>query len=181
MSYISMVEPEEASPALRDAYARVGAARGRVANVLRAHSVNPAAMATHVTLYEALMFGLSELSRVEREVIAVAVSAANECAYCVSHHSVALRSAGGDPVLAAVVCGDTDAAPLDERGRALVPSATRLTRAPASMMPDDVAALRAVGLSDAAIHDATAVAAYFNFVNRLVHGLGVELEPGGGW
>ncbi len=48
------------------------------------------------------------------------------------------------------------------------------------MFAADVETLRGAGLSDAAIHDAAAVTAYFNFVNRLALGLGVELEPGFG-
>lgn len=65
---------------------------------------------------------------------------------------------------------------LDARGRALVDYALKLTRSPHSVSPDDIERLRAAGLTDEAIHDAAAVVAYFNFVNRLASGLGVELE-----
>jgi len=81
MAWIHEAEPADASPALAAAYARVGAARGRVANILKVHSVNPAVMTAHLELYRTLMFGPSELSRAERETVAVAVSAANECRY----------------------------------------------------------------------------------------------------
>lgn len=64
--------------------------------------------------------------------------------------------------------------------RALVDYALKLTLAPRQVAEPDVAALRAQGISDAGIHDAAAVAAYFNFVNRIASGLGVELEPGRG-
>ncbi len=81
MAWIHEVKPSDASPALAAAYARVGAARGRVANILAVHSVNPAAMTAHLALYRTLMFGSSELSRAERETLAVAVSAVNDCRY----------------------------------------------------------------------------------------------------
>ena len=72
-------------------------------------------------------------------------------------------------------CPDDTA--LDRRERALVDYVLKLTRTPRDVSAADVEAIRAVGLSDAAIHDAAAVAAYFNFVNRMASGLGVELEP----
>lgn len=51
------------------------------ANILASHSLNREALAAHVRLYRAIMFGESPLSRVEREALAVAVSAANDCHY----------------------------------------------------------------------------------------------------
>ena len=71
-----------------------------------------------------------------------------------------------------------DDAPLPGRTRALVTYALKLTRAPARVTAADLAPLRAAGLSDRGIHDAAAVAAYYNFVNRLAEGLGVALESG---
>lgn len=71
---------------------------------------------------------------------------------------------------------DPDKARLEPRSRALVEYALKLTRAPWTAVEADVEVLRAAGLSDAAIHDAASVAAYFNYVNRLASGLGVELE-----
>lgn len=50
-------------------------------NVLACHSLNPKALEAHVSLYQTIMFGESPLSRPEREAIAVAVSAANDCHY----------------------------------------------------------------------------------------------------
>lgn len=58
--------------------------------------------------------------------------------------------------------------------------ALKLTLAPRTMTADDIAPLRAEGLSDAGVHDVNAVVAYFNFVNRIAQGLGLELEEGGG-
>lgn len=81
MSWIKTVGEEEADDALRRAYEEVGAARGPVANVLKVHSLRPRVMTAHLALYRELMFGRSELTRAEREMIAVAVSAANRCHY----------------------------------------------------------------------------------------------------
>lgn len=82
MAYIPYVPYEEAAGLLEKLYDRYGRmARGWVDNILRIHSLNPASMEHHVTLYAHLMRGRSPLSRVQREMIAVTVSAANDCFY----------------------------------------------------------------------------------------------------
>jgi len=74
------------------------------------------------------------------------------------------------------VARDWRRAPLDSADRALADFADRLTRAPASMGEHDVAALRRAGFDDVAVHDATQVVGYFNYINRVASALGVELE-----
>lgn len=81
MSWIKIIEPSEADSELTAAYEAVGAARGTIANILKVHSIRPRAMSTHLALYRELMFGRSELTRREREMIGVAVSSANACHY----------------------------------------------------------------------------------------------------
>lgn len=81
LSWIRVVEAGEADEKLRNAYETVGAARGEVANILKLHSLRPEAMIAHLNLYRELMFSRSELTRRERETIAVAVSVVNECHY----------------------------------------------------------------------------------------------------
>ncbi len=81
MTWIDVIEPERASDELAAAYKTVAGARGIVANILKVHSIHPAAMLAHLQLYRELMFGKSELTRAEREMIAVAVSATNRCHY----------------------------------------------------------------------------------------------------
>jgi uncharacterized peroxidase-related enzyme len=71
---------------------------------------------------------------------------------------------------------DPAGAPLDERRRALVGYALKLTRTPQACTQKDIADLRDAGVSDSAIHDVAAIVSYFNFVNRMALGLGVELE-----
>ncbi len=72
---------------------------------------------------------------------------------------------------------DYRTAELDEATRAVLDFAVKLTRTPGDMMPSDLDALRQNGLSDLAIHDIVQVAAYFNYINRIADGLGVDLEP----
>lgn len=92
------------------------------------------------------------------------------------HHGESLRALTKDPELVASLEHDPYTADLEARARAIVDYALKLTRTPDEVSEADVAALREAGLSDAAVHDVAAVTAYFNFVNRMASGLGVEIE-----
>ena len=81
MAWIRVVDERDAEGDLASAYAEVAASRGRVANILKVHSLSPPAMKTHLAFYRQMMFGRSELSRSQREAIAVAVSTVNGCHY----------------------------------------------------------------------------------------------------
>jgi hypothetical protein len=81
MTWIPIVPRADADPALEAAYDDVSGARGTVANIMGVHSVHPAAMTAHLRLYQEVMFAPSEMTRVEREIVAVAVSRANDCFY----------------------------------------------------------------------------------------------------
>jgi uncharacterized peroxidase-related enzyme len=81
MSWLRVIDETQADETLKRSYDEVRAARGVVANILKIHSVHPEVMTAHVRLYRELMFGRSELTRAEREMIAVAVSVVNHCHY----------------------------------------------------------------------------------------------------
>ena len=65
---------------------------------------------------------------------------------------------------------------LDQPTAALLEYAEKLTRAPGAMAESEVHRLREAGWSDRAVHDATQVVAYFNYINRIADGLGVDPE-----
>jgi uncharacterized peroxidase-related enzyme len=131
-------------------------------------------MGNHLDLYMTLMFGRSGLSRAEREAIAVVVSAENECEYCVNHHVEALRRYIRDEEILNMLATADGLETLEPRLSNIVRHAEKLTSAPGAMTESDLGELRAVGLSDADILDLSLITAYFNFVNRLALGLGVE-------
>lgn len=147
-----------------------------VANVLKIHSVNPDVLEIHMKLYEQIMFGESILSIAEREMIGVVVSKANECPYCVSHHSEALFHVCKDKELMKKVSKNYHEANLNEKQLLMCKYVDKLTRTPYKMVEDDIITLREIGFNDEAIFDINQICAYFNYVNRIVHGLGVELE-----
>jgi uncharacterized peroxidase-related enzyme len=78
--------------------------------------------------------------------------------------------------LAGALARDWRTAALSDQDRAMLGYAVKLTRTPAAIRGPDVQALRRVGFDDAAILDVCQVVAYYNYVNRLADGLGVELE-----
>lgn len=173
--WIRVIEQKEAAGRLRQVYEETAKKRGGLAQIHKIHSLNPESLSAHMELYLTLMFGVSPLSRRERELIGVAVSRTNGCLYCVSHHSDALARYEKRPgIITLVQTGRWDA--LEPRDAALCRYVEKLTRYPRHMEEQDLAPLRKEGLSDTEILDTVQIAAYFNFVNRLVLGLGVAVE-----
>lgn len=179
MAFIDVVDPEDAEPGskLDDFYDEVAGERGNVAHVHRLASLHPALGEAHLELYMALMYDHDAgLDRRRREMIAVAVSSANGCGYCITHHGEALERYA-DEDFVETVAGDPHGADLEPEDRALVDYALAVTDAPGKVEAGDADALRELGFDDEDVLNACAVASYFNFVNRLVLGLGAELEP----
>lgn len=177
MSYIRTIEEAEASGQLADLYKRGRNPDGSVDNVLKVHSLNPDSLCAHLEVYIAAMHRPSPLSRAEREIVATVVSRLNGCAYCLRHHSEGLRRLLPEDRRALVdelLAGEESS--LTDRERAMVAYARKLTDAPASVGASDIDGLRAHGLDDRAIVDLACVVAYFAYANRIVLGLGAEIE-----
>ena len=176
MSWIDKVEVSDADGKLGAMYAELLEKRGKISNILKVHSLNPTAMGDHLNLYMTIMFGKSGLSRAEREAIAVVVSANNDCAYCVNHHVEALRHYIEDEEILEMLATADGLETLEPRLSNIVRHAEKLTSAPSAMTESDLGELRAVGLADKDILDLTLIVGYFNFVNRIALGLGVEFS-----
>jgi len=176
MSWITEIDAEEAGEKLAAVYAELIEKRGKISNILKVHSLNPDALGNHLDLYMTIMFGKSGLSRAEREAIAVVVSAANDCGYCVSHHVEALRRYIKDEEILEMLASADGLETLEPRLSNIVRHADKLTSAPSAMTEIDLGELRAVGLSDGDILDLTLIVSYFNFVNRIALGLGVSFS-----
>lgn len=177
MSWIRVVEPQDAEGTLAEAYAEVGRRRGEIAEIHQVQSLNPAAMKAHLDLYMAVVYRKGGLSRAQREMIGVTVSSLNRCPYCVIHHAEALAHYEKSPEVVEGIKADYRQVPLREQDRAMLDYAAKLTTEPAGMTEKEVETLREAGFTDGEVLDINLIASYFNFVNRVVHGLGVELEP----
>lgn len=148
---------------------------GLVPNVLRAYSFDDAKLGAFTGLYNELMLGPSGLGKLEREMVAVVVSAANRCYYCLVAHGSAVRELSGDPELGEMLVMNWRVAELPERQRVMLAFAWKLTVTPHEIGEEDRLALRACGLSDRDIWDLASVAAFFNMSNRVASA--VELMP----
>jgi uncharacterized peroxidase-related enzyme len=78
---LRLIEEGEATGALKAQYDAAVERAGKVFNIVKAMSLNPETLSASMDLYRAVMFGQSELSRAERELLAVVVSRANDCYY----------------------------------------------------------------------------------------------------
>ena len=172
-----MIDEADASGELKEIYDRIIGSRGKLSNIMRIHSLNPPTMQAHMDLYLKIMFGRSKIRRADRELIATVVSAANGCPYCVHHHAEALNFYWKDRDRVTQATRDFRALDLTGRQRAMLEYAEKLTKTPADVSEADVAALRAEGLTDRDILDVNLIVSYFNFVNRIASGLGVDFSP----
>ncbi|WP_278922805.1 MULTISPECIES: peroxidase-related enzyme [Pseudophaeobacter] len=146
---------------------------GMVPNVLRAHSFDENKLNTFSALYNELMLGDSALSKLEREMIAVVVSAVNSCFYCLAAHGAAVRQLSGDPKLGEMLVMNYRVAPLDARQRAMLDFAVKVTKASAEIEESDRAALRQVGFTDRDIWDIANVTGFYNMSNRVASATGM--------
>lgn len=178
MAWLAVTDEHNATGDLKVAYDSIAERRGRLSNIMRIHSARPDAMLRHMDLYVEIMFGRGGIRRADRELIATVVSAANSCDYCVRHHSEALNHYWKDEAkIATVVAERENAAFLDDRQKALLTYAVRLTTTPEAVAETDVLLLRSHGLEDTDILLLNLIVSYFNFVNRIAVGLGVDLSP----
>lgn len=150
---------------------------GMVPNVLRAHAFDVEKLNAFTALYNDLMLGESNLSKLEREMIAVVVSATNRCFYCLTAHGAAVRALSGDPVLGEMLVMNWRVADLDERQKAMLDFAEAITLASYKTTEADRQVLRDVGFSDRDIWDIANVAAFFNMSNRVASAIDMRPNP----
>jgi uncharacterized peroxidase-related enzyme len=161
------LKPGELTPEMAAYFAKCEEKLGFVPNVLKAYAFDMPKLSAFVAMYNDLMLAPSGLSKLEREMIAVAVSAHNRCYYCLVAHGAAVRQLSGDPPLGELMAMNYRAARLSKRERAMLDFAVKLTAEPWLMDEEDRACLRRAGFSDRDIWDIAAVAGFFNMTNRV--------------
>lgn len=166
---LNLPEPkrEDMAPDLQKYFGKCDEKLGFVPNVLRAYSFDEDKLRGFMGMYNELMLGPSGLSKLEREMIAVAVSSINHCYYCLTAHGAAVRQLSGDPALGELMVMNYRAAELSPKQRAMLDFATKLTETPDKMGEADRQGLRDAGFSDKDIWDIAATASFFNMSNRM--------------
>lgn len=162
---------------IRKYYAVCEEKLGLVPNVLKAYGFSPERLNGFSTMYNALMLGESDLSKAEREMIAVVVSSLNHCFYCAIAHGATLRELTGDAALADAIAANYRHAPITPQQRAMLDFAAKVTRASAEIEEADRQTLRDAGFSDRAIWDIAEVAAFFNMSNRMASAVAMRPNP----
>jgi uncharacterized peroxidase-related enzyme len=159
--------PEKLSPDMAAYFAKCEEKLGFIPNVLKAYAFDMQKLSAFVAMYNDLMLAPSGLSKLEREMIAVAVSAHNRCYYCLVAHGAAVRALSGDPALGELMVMNYRAARLSARERAMLDFAVKLAAEPWLIEEEDRAALRRAGFSDRDIWDIASVAGFFAMSNRI--------------
>jgi len=165
MPRLSVIEPDQATGKAKELFD--GPLKGKAFNIFKGLANSGAALNAYAQLSGALAEG--ELTAAERESIALAVSEANGCDYCVAAHTAIGKGAGmsDDDAVAA-----RKAEPADPRTRAIVNFAMALREKKGYVAADDLKAAKDAGLSDGAIAEIVANYAlnvftnYFNHVNE---------------
>ncbi|MGR3617564.1 MAG: peroxidase-related enzyme [Paracoccaceae bacterium] len=150
---------------------------GMVPNVLKAYAFDIDKLNTFVGMYNDLMLGESNLSKLEREMIAVVVSSINKCFYCLVSHGAAVRQLSGNPQLGEMLAVNYKLAPLDSRQRAMLDFASKMTQASKDIEELDRQALRQAGFSERDIWDIVNVAGFFNMTNRVASATAMVPNP----
>ncbi len=167
-------QPEESlDPGLQKLFRKAREALGFVPNVFVGYMVRPKHFSLWFSHFRELVMGEGELSRAEREMISVVVSAENHCLYCLVSHGADLRVALEDPILGDRIVFDYRRAGLDARTTAMLDYAVKITNNPVECEEADIENLRTFGFSDEAIFDIAEIAAMYNFTNRLAAASGM--------
>jgi len=166
VSIYDLPDPSELDEDMAKYFAICEEKLGFVPNVLQTFSRHQDKLRAFAQYYNTLMLGDSNLSKLEREMVAVVVSSANRCYYCLVAHGQAVRKLSGDPELGEMMVMNYRVAPLSDRQRAMLDFAWKLTTAPWEVDEPDRDLLRQAGLGEDEIFDLADVIGFFNMSNR---------------
>ena len=181
MIWIKTVPLKEAKGALKKLYERIKGPDDSIDNIMLAHSLRAHTMQGHMALYKnVLHHSGNKIDKWFLEALGVHVSMLNDCHYCVDHHFEGMRRLLDDNFHATAIKIAFDsgapASMFKPKECAALAYAGKLTESPGQMTESDVAHLRDSGWEDGEILEINQVAAYFNYANRTVLGLGVTTE-----
>jgi uncharacterized peroxidase-related enzyme len=152
---------------LRKLFAKARERLGFVPNVFRVYAFRPQRLSAWFTHFRLLHEPSEQLSAADREMIAVVVSSANGCLYCLVAHGAALRTEFNDPVLGERISYDWRRAGLNARRHAICAYAEKLTLRPREVARDDLQSLLDAGLTLEEAWDVAEIAAMYNLTNRM--------------
>ncbi|MEE9371603.1 MAG: peroxidase-related enzyme [Saprospiraceae bacterium] len=181
MSWIKIIDYKKSSGKLKKLYDRVKGPNNSIDEVLSIHSLRPHTLEGHMALYKSVLHHNSNsMPKWYLELLGTYVSELNHCSYCVAHHSVGLKKGLDNDkkyqlIIKALTSGHFDNI-LNEKQIEGVRYAKNLTLNHSNIRKEDIQKLRSKGFSDGEVLEVNQVVCYFNYVNRMVIGLGVSLE-----
>jgi uncharacterized peroxidase-related enzyme len=168
------VSLEEATDEQRDAL-KVTPSNTKVSDYVLVLAHDPESLSARTPLFNAILYDKGGLSRSERELGAIGASIVNRCIYCAAVHASRFNQLTKEPEVSEAIFAHGEDADLDPRRAAILRFSVRLSRSPSEAGPQDVAALREAGLSEAEILDLVLSSALFGWANRLMHTLGAPV------
>ena len=173
---LDITKRDDLTPEMKAYFAKCEEKLGFVPNVLAAYAFDQKKLDAFVKMSDELMLAPSGVSRLEREMISVVVSAINHCFYCVVAHAARVRQLSGDEKLGDALSVNYRAAEgLTPKQRAMLDFAAKMTEAAHKIEEPDRAVLREAGWSDADIWDIAATAGFYNMSNRMASAM--DLRP----
>ncbi|MEM8891906.1 MAG: peroxidase-related enzyme [Bacteroidota bacterium] len=181
MSWIEEIPYEKAEGPLKKLYDRVKGPDNNIDNVLSVHSLRPHSMLGHMTLYKNVLHNSNNsLPKWYLEALGVYTSYLNKCDYCVAHHYMGMKRLIADDQGSTAIMRAVQEDQMEQAfsGKELkgFQYARMLTLAHYEIVEGDIDELRKQGFSDGEILEINQVVSYFNYVNRMVVGLGVDTE-----
>lgn len=167
VSALGVPDPDGLDDDLKAIWAKCVEKLGFVPNVFNTYSLRPQRLRNFMAMYNEIMLSKSGLSKLEREMVAVVVSSANRCYYCLVAHGAAVRALSDDPELGEMMAFNYRVAPLEPRQRAMLDYTWKLTTTPHLVDDSDRDALSQQGLSEEDIFDLSETVAFFNLSNRM--------------
>jgi uncharacterized peroxidase-related enzyme len=177
ISALGVPDPSSLDDDLKAVWDKCVEKLGFVPNVYSTYSLKPQRLRHFMQMYNEIMLAPSGLSKLEREMVAVVVSSANRCYYCLVAHGAAVRRLSGDPELGEMMVMNYRVAKLDPRQRAMLDFAWKLTTTPHLVDEADREALRGHGLSNEDIFDLAETVAFFNLSNRMASATDMMPNP----
>ena len=176
---VAPVRLEEATEAQRDAL-KITPSNTKVSDYVLVLAHDPETLAVRSPLFNAIMYDKGGLSRAERELGAIAASIVNRCIYCAAVHAQRHVQLSRSEAVTAEIYARGEAADLPAREQALFDTAVKLSRCPPEVGREDMARLRAQGVSAEEALDLVLSTALFGWANRLMHVLGDPVRASDG-
>ncbi len=180
MTWIQTIPYQLAKGSLLELYNQVKGPDNNIDNIMLAHSLRPHTMQGHMTLYKyTLHHPKNEIEKWFLECIGVYVSLLNGCHYCVDHHFSGMSRLLNDQNKANQIKQELLTRihqSLDSKQQIALDYTKQLTISLATLTQESIMRMRKAGWNDGEILEINQVAAYFNYANRTVLGLGVHTE-----